>query len=356
MVNSSLAALTIVSAISYTSAFVQIIGPTTASQRTVPLHATESFQRSLLAERLGTTTTADSIIPPPDAVEAINRQNEKFQRSLLKAKFAYDAIDAALALEVKEQPAARAVEEVAEVAMVSEPEPTVPEPEPVSVAATAPVAITPEPEISKPIVPEPVTSTKQEVKSTTTSSEFSVPREFAIVPINEATVQFTAGTLGAVAGLALGGPILAAFSASIFNYLSRQDKDPKSDNENSPKQIVDKISLTALTWYNSLAQFEKNNKIVDTTLNLAEKVGDKAKETPARDVLVTIESTLGGMADSAIKVNDDYDLIGGAETVLDSVGDFVEASVDKVVEMNDEYRISDRVGGVVKGVVGKGDN
>jgi len=52
-------------------------------------------------------------------------------------------------------------------------------------------------------------------------------------------------------------------------------------------------------------------------------------------------------------LNDDYDFVRGAETVLNSVGDLVEISVDKVVELNGEYKLTDRVGGVIKGTVGK---
>mmetsp|Transcript_10548 Transcript_10548/g.23373 ORF Transcript_10548/g.23373 Transcript_10548/m.23373 type:complete len:345 (+) Transcript_10548:97-1131(+) len=340
MVNTSRAALIILSVASPTSAFVQV-GP--APQRTFPLHATEAFQRSLLAERFGTTSTNGDI--SPDA-EAKTQENEKFQRSLLEAKIAYDAIDAALAATPAVVDVATPAPTLVEVAAVaSEPE-QVSEPEPVVVVLAA--AATPEPEIPKPVIPEPVAA-NQAVEAT----GFTVPREFAIVPINEATVQFTAGALGAIAGLALGGPILAALSASIFNYLSRKEED-KSDTT-SPKQIVDKAAYMALMAYNSLAQFEKDNKIVDTTLKLAEKVADKAKESdsPAGDVLVSLESTLGGIANKVSALNDDYDLVGGAETVLDSVGDLVEIGVDKVVKLNDEYKLTDRVGGVMKGTVEK---
>ena len=53
------------------------------------------------------------------------------------------------------------------------------------------------------------------------------------------------------------------------------------------------------------------------------------------------------------ELNDDYDLVGGVRTILSSVGDLVEVSVDKVVQLNDEYKLTDRVGGVVKGTVNK---
>jgi hypothetical protein len=39
--------------------------------------------------------------------------------------------------------------------------------------------------------------------------------------------------------------------------------------------------------------------------------------------------------------------------VLNTVGDLVETGVDKVVELNEEYKLSDRVGGIVRGAVDK---
>ena len=39
--------------------------------------------------------------------------------------------------------------------------------------------------------------------------------------------------------------------------------------------------------------------------------------------------------------------------MLNSVGDLVEIGVDKVVEVNDEYKLTDRVGGVAKSAVEK---
>ena len=198
-------------------------------------------------------------------------------------------------------------------------------------------------------VPVPPPAPKAPLPKTT----FTVPRELAIVPINEASVQFTAGLLGASAGFLLGGPILAAILAATTNYLSRKDDETTKDT--SPKKIVDTASQTALLLYNYLAKFEKDNKVVDNTFKLLEGAVDKAKstETPAASTLLTLESTLSSTAKKVEEWNDDYDFVKGAETVLNSVGDLVEISVDKVVALNEEYRLTERVGGVVKGTVGK---
>ena len=159
-----------------------------------------------------------------------------------------------------------------------------------------------------------------------TTSEPTRGSSGPIVPINEATVQFTAGTIGGLAGLIVGGPILGAVSASAFNYLSRKDD---RESTATAKKIVDTASESTLQAYNFLAQFEKDNNIIDNVSNLLKKVVDMVKETdsPAVGILKTLESTLGEAVNKLEELNDDYDLVGGAGTVLDSVGDLVEIGV-----------------------------
>lgn len=268
-------------------------------------------------------------------------EQERFHRSLLEAKLAYDAVDAALGGAPAAEPAA-----------VAEPEP-----------AVAAEAAAPEPFVPEPVVPKAVLPV--EPPEAEMSAETPAAFELAIVPINESTVQFAAGALGAAAGLALGGPMLGAVAAGLFNYLSRKDEDAgppsssSSSNAPSAKRIVDAASRTALLGYNFLAQFDKENKVVEATLKLVGKAVDKAKEkaqesdSPAADVLATAESAWGDLASKVEEWNDEYDLVGGAGTVLDGVGAVVETCVDKGLELNDEYKLADRAGGVVKGAVDK---
>ena len=203
-------------------------------------------------------------------------------------------------------------------------------------------------------------STTIESSSTTSSSSgTTIPRELALVPINESTVQFTAGALGLTAGLVLGGPLLAIFLSATANYLSRKDDEPQPGKEESatstsPKRIVDTASQTALLIYNFLAQFERDNKIVDGTFRLIEGAVDKAKQSEeGGETIASLENTLGGVAKTVEKLNEDFDLVGGAGTVLNSVGDLVEDSVDKVIDLNDQFKLTERVGSVVKGAVAK---
>lgn len=331
------AALIILSATG-TSSFVQV-GPQAPrgppplelarNSRVTPLHATEEFQRSLLEARLG-----------------VNKASKEAEESLVEAKEAYDAINKAMAA-TPAQPDANAKPIGA--ASIPAAEVSAPEPEPV---VAKPFIPEPEPVAAKPFIPEPepvVAKAEKVIKPT----EFTVPREFAIVPVNESTVQFTAGALGGAAGLLLGGPILGAVSAAAFNYVSRKDDSPSSDN--SAKKVVDTASQTAILGWNFLASFEKENKLFDGFLKLLEKAvdGAKASDSSAGEAILTLESTLGGIANKVQDLDDEYDLVQGAGTVLDSVGDLIEMSVDKVVDLNEEYKLTERVSEVVKGAVDK---
>ena len=271
-----------------------------------PLHDSynKNFQRALFAKRRPAGTNSSptggyllNLSPSsssPAAVDTSKKQdNEKFQRALLEAKLAYDAIAAATATTAA--PTAEVVDDVsADVALLSSPaaviavEPEL-ESEPVllvepptqfdyTVVDTTPELIdtTPEPEIQKPVIIASAAEKGVDVKQTT---EFTVPRELAIVPINESTVQFTAGALGGVAGFLVGGPIVGIITASVFNYLSRKEEDKSSSasetTTTSPKKIVDTASQTALLAYNYVAQFEKKNKIVDSIFKFMERLTER---------------------------------------------------------------------------------
>lgn len=394
--------------------------PATASSSLLTLHATtEGFQRSLLAAQIANkksnnnssaptnsaTTTTQSVdydAAARLAYESSSGGSSTNDFTTFKAKYLQDtstlmatkhrtriAKEKAAAAKEKAQKAAEAAQLAKEKAQAKMKEREVEVAAATAAAAaskqsneddSSPATVPPIPPKTPPpkeeAPPKPVvtaeaaaeTTSAAETESSSSSSsstkgtQFTVPRELALVPINESTVQFTAGTLGALAGLLLGGgPFLAIFLSATANYLSRKDDEPLAQPGKdiatyaSPKRIVDTASQTALLIYNFLAQFERDYKIVDGTFKLLEGAVDKAKqsEESGSETIVALESTLGGVAKNIEKLNQDFDLVGGAGTVLNSVGDLVENSVDKVVKLNEEYKLTDRMGGVVKGAVAK---
>jgi len=189
MVNntSSLAALAILSSTAtFTSAFVQVGRPSAIQ--------TQQYSKQLFSasdgylEQLGTpssTTTSSSD----------NTDHEKFQRTLLEAKIAYDAIDNALSTSEDIDYDAPVLNNPQSSSGPLKKEPIVDDEcymgkdgqldecadfDPLVTVSAAAVSAQP-----KVVVPE---ANKQAVKQSS--------QELGIVPINEATIEFTAGLLG----------------------------------------------------------------------------------------------------------------------------------------------------------------
>ena len=76
---------------------------------------------------------------------------------------------------------------------------------------------------------------------------------------------------------------------------------------------------------------------------------EKVKDTEVGEAV----SKVRGVVNKVEDLNDEYDLVGGTETLLGAVGGLIEVSVDKVVELNDEYKLTERVAEAVKDQVNK---
>ena len=294
----------------------------------------EDFQRSLLAAQLSNNSNDyDPAEENPTLIATKQRTLEAKEKAAQAKERAKKAAEAAMVAKEKAQAKIREREAAA--------------------AAPSEVAVVEEDKSGEVAPSEPVVAAQVEEPPPSTTASTST----AIVPINESTTQFTAGALGAAAGLLLGGgPFLAIFLSATANYLSRKDDTPSTPEEvASPKRIVDKAAQTALLIYNYVAQFEYENQFFDGTVKAIEGAVDKAKqkEDKTAETITVLESALSDVGKNIEQLNDEYDLVGGAGTVLNSVGDLVEDSVDKVIDLNGQYKLTERVGGVVKGAVAK---
>lgn len=68
------------------------------------------------------------------------------------------------------------------------------------------------------------------------------PKTSAIVPINEETVEFTAGLLGGGVGFVVGGPVLGAVGAAAANYASKTDAEVG--------EVLSAVSKTSIEVFN----------------------------------------------------------------------------------------------------------
>ena len=110
----------------------------------------------------------------------------------------------------------------------------------------------------------------------------------------------------------------------MTHYLARKDGDAASPAA-SAGEAVTAASRGALGAYNALAQFEQDQQIVAKVLGLLE---EKA-EGEALDAVK-------GAVTSVTKAVDDNDLVGGAGTALNGVGDLLETGIDRLVALASE--------------------
>jgi len=157
-----------------------------------------------------------------------------------------------------------------------------------------------------------------------------------LVPIKEETVEFTAGILGGLVGLTLGGPALAAVGAAAANYASKTDAEVG--------EVVSAVSKTAIEVYNYLAKLDDKYSVLAKAKSSLEDALDKVKSqgNVDPDTVAKLESALDSTNKKISEINDEYDLVGAGSTALGVVGDLVEKAVAKASELEKEYSLTDK--------------
>jgi chromosome segregation ATPase len=169
----------------------------------------------------------------------------------------------------------------------------------------------------------------------------------ALVPIKEETVEFTAGLLGATAGLFVGGPVLAFILGAAANYVSKMEGDAA--------EVVQAVSKSSIQVFNYLTRLDRKYEILDKTKGKLEEAVDglKAKGSVDPEALAKVEGALETTKSKIEEINDEYDLVGAGMTALGVVGDLVEKAVKKASELNEEYQLSGKALDALKTSVDK---
>mmetsp|Transcript_15242 Transcript_15242/g.31982 ORF Transcript_15242/g.31982 Transcript_15242/m.31982 type:complete len:229 (+) Transcript_15242:82-768(+) len=169
----------------------------------------------------------------------------------------------------------------------------------------------------------------------------------AIVPINEETVEFTAGLLGGVVGFAVGGPVVGALAAAAANYASKTDAEVG--------EILSAVSKTSIEIFNYVSKLDSKYEVLDKAKvqleNALEKV--KSSENANPETIEKIESALANTNKKIREINDEYDLVGTGMTALGVVGDLVEKAIIKAGELNEEYQLSSKAADAIKQAIEK---
>jgi len=169
----------------------------------------------------------------------------------------------------------------------------------------------------------------------------------AIVPIKQETVEFTAGIIGGVVGLAVGGPLVGVIGAVTANYLCKSDGDAS--------EIVGAVSKSSIQVYNYLATLDSKYEVLNKAKASLEDALNKLKSNGSiePESIAKVEAALASTSAKIGEINEEYDLVGASVTALGVVGDLVEKAIKKAGELNEEYMLTDKALGALQGAVAK---
>jgi len=180
------------------------------------------------------------------------------------------------------------------------------------------------------------------------STSSTMPSSVALVPVNEATIEFTSGLLGGALGFAVGGPVLAAIVAAATNYVSKND-------EGEVSEIVQTVSKSTIQVYNYFAKLDAKYEVVDGARKNLQNTLDDLKNNEKIDpkVIEQTEKALEATKARLDDLNKEYDFVNAGSVAFGVVGDLVEKAVNTIGDFNSEYGLTDRAKNSIKDVVAK---
>jgi len=201
---------------------------------------------------------------------------------------------------------------------------------------------------SEPLKPTP--PTPKPVKTKASSSIFPDASEGAIIAINQETVEFTSGVLGAALALAFGAsPVLAVVAAAAANYIS------KKEDLGELNEFVNGLSTASLNTFNWFGKLDSKYTILGKLTDTLDKSIEQLKnsEGESAETIKKIEETVSKTTKQIQTLADELDVVEGGKQVLGAVGDVLEAGIDKAVDANEEYKLTDRAAEAAKKAVDK---
>jgi chromosome segregation ATPase len=177
-----------------------------------------------------------------------------------------------------------------------------------------------------------------------------VIKEGAIIPINESTIEFTAGVLGGTAALIMGGgPVLAVVAAAAANYLSKKNE---LGEVNELVQGISRASLETFNWFAKLdSKYSLLGKLQQSLNDSIEKLKNSSGENA--ETIASIEKTVSQTTKQLQDLAAETDFFEGTKQLLGAAGDVIETSVDKAASANKEYKLTERASEALKSAIDK---
>jgi len=175
---------------------------------------------------------------------------------------------------------------------------------------------------------------------------FSESPEGAIVPVNEETIASSASVSTGVAGLIIGGPVFAVIAAALGNYGSKQDSEVG--------EVVRGLGKVSLDVFNFVLKLNSKYDISGKASESAASAFESAKAKDSDGTIAKVEDVLSTVSSKVTQANADYDLVEKGKQAIGYAGDLSVKAIDKAIELNSEYKITEKATSAAKDAISKG--
>lgn len=159
---------------------------------------------------------------------------------------------------------------------------------------------------------------------------------YALVKVTDESSMTTASVLGGVVGLLVGGIWVGGAAFAAASYFARKDSDLASGLKGVAASGLEALNFGAYVT----DKYEVTGKI-GSSFN---SVLDNAKESAStKEAATTVSGILSGVGDAIDSVDKDIGIKDTIGTVLMSGSELAAQAVDKAVELNEQYKVTDQI-------------
>eukprot|EP00419_Tripos_fusus_P007961 CAMPEP_0172681602 /NCGR_PEP_ID=MMETSP1074-20121228/17572_1 /TAXON_ID=2916 /ORGANISM="Ceratium fusus, Strain PA161109" /LENGTH=252 /DNA_ID=CAMNT_0013500131 /DNA_START=74 /DNA_END=832 /DNA_ORIENTATION=- len=158
----------------------------------------------------------------------------------------------------------------------------------------------------------------------------------SIVAVNDENIATTASILAGLAGALLGGVWIGGALFAAGAYLSRKDGEVSS--------AIKGVASSALDALNFGADMNQKYTVTDKIGGALSGVVEKAKESVGdNETVKTINDAVDKAGEAVSKIDKDINIKGTVGNVVAATSEFAADAVERVVDVNEEYKVTEQI-------------
>jgi len=159
----------------------------------------------------------------------------------------------------------------------------------------------------------------------------------ALVKVTEESAITTAGVLGGVVGLLLGGVWVGGALFATTSYLAKREDDDIA-------KAFKGVASSGLEALNFGAYLNDKYEVTGSLGSAITNAVDSAKQNEStKESVTTVTSALDGVKEAIDTFDKDVGIKDTFGTILTSGTDLAFQAVDKVIKLNEEYKVTDKI-------------